>query len=266
MNYEKIRNYNQFLLAMAGTAMLLFIVIGGIFIVYEEIIPSFQDDYNIGILSTEETNQLNKDSLRKQIISFNEMNTIDSTQQLYLIPVSQADLLEYERSNNLLGLVNIYDEREFRNTNGIHNNLVICDLINEESKIIFETRVSISNYFIHKLKGKKYLIIRASGTDTNKDKYLNYDDLQELYVYDIQLAKLSKIESKENFTTIKVYHPEKSNELIGKFGLDKDKNGEFNSGREPSIFYKIDVNKHKLINLIEDDQIERLQKQLEGAK
>jgi len=192
INFEKIRDYNQFLLALAGTVLVLFIVIGGAFILYEEISYSFQDDYNTGILSNEETSRLQKDSLRKQIISFNEINIIDSAKQLYLLPVTQADLLDYEHSSELLGLVNTYNRGKFRNVYGFDNNLVICDLLNEKSKIIFDTRVSISNYLVHKSNQKKYLIIKASRIDTNHDKYLNSNDLQELFIYDIELQELSK--------------------------------------------------------------------------
>lgn len=110
--FEKIKNYNQLLLAIAGTLTLLFFIGMGVIFMVDEFSYRFSDnDYHEGILSSEETEVLLADTLRKQIISFPNMFLVDSISKTYLLPVSQADLHDLESTNDLLGLINSYGSR-----------------------------------------------------------------------------------------------------------------------------------------------------------
>ena len=101
---EKIKNYNQIILAIAGTIGVVFLFFA-VFLALEEMSRSFfgsrVDRNNQGILAIEETDELNKDSLRKQIISFNRIQVIDSANQIFLIPVTQANLAAAEKDKFL---------------------------------------------------------------------------------------------------------------------------------------------------------------------
>jgi len=265
INHKKVRNYNQFLLALAGTIAILFIIGAGLLTAYETFRYYSKEEHTTGILSNDETDELQKDSLRKQIISFERLSIIDSAKQLYLLPVTQADLVDYERSGSLLSLPRT-DHKLLRFKSHVYNNLVLCDLNNEFSKIIFDSKVSISHFTKHEIKEKKYIIIIASAKDSNHDQYLNSDDLQDLFIYNIEKSELTQIELEENFTTLSVFTPPKSNKLIGQIGLDRDNSGQFIKHKEPLLYYKIDVEKKQLISLVEMEQIETLQKLLDGRK
>lgn len=263
INIESLKKYNQILLSLAGTFAIVIFLIIGTFLIYDLAQDTFRQDTTIGMLSDEEASKLAKDSLRGQIVSFNNINVVDSTNQLYMIPVSQANLVDYENTEDLLGLINSYSYESYH-YDRVFNNLVLCDLKTGTSKIIFEERTSITDFFVQESKGRNYIVIRANNTDTNNDKYLNAKDLQELFIYDVEFEELVKIKAKEEFTVLKVYVPNKATEIIGQFGLDRNNDGVFKSAEEPLVYYKIDMLSKKLIPLIGDDKIQRLQKLLEG--
>lgn len=221
---------------------------------------------NQGILAVEETDALNKDSLRKQIISFNKIQVIDSIHQIYLLPVTQANLAQAEKDNKLLGLSNTKSiGRSYTRYYGnIYNNLVLHDKLNNETQIIFEERISIEDFIIHEDDNNKYIVIPGCNVDSNKDGYLNEDDLQELFIFDLQKRKLNKINSKENYTTLKVYKPKGSSDLIAQFGIDRNKNGVFNSKNEPMIFYSVNLDRMKIEEYINQEMMEELQSLLQG--
>ena len=266
---ERIKNYNQIILAIAGTIGVVFLLFAAFFAL-EELSRSFldsrADSNNQGILAIEETNELNKDSLRKQIISFNRMQVIDSINQIFLIPVTQANLAAAERDNEILGLMNTKSiGRSYEKFYGnIYNNLVLHDRLKNESQLIFDERISIENFIVHENSRGKFIVIPGCNIDSNKDGYLNENDLQELFIYNVQNRSLNKILSEENYTTLRVYKPDKSNELIAHFGIDRNKNGVFNSSSEPMIFYRINLEKMAKEEFVSQEQIEQLQLLLEG--
>ncbi len=262
---SKIKSYNQVILAIIGTIAILFMVGMGIFLVIEFIGYSYDDaEESQGILAIDETNQLLEDSIRKQIISFNQIEIIDSTSQTYLLPVTQADLAEGE---NYSGLLNMYTGSIGKGNkyySRVYNNLVLHNSIQKKSTIIFNQRISIEQFFIFPQGKKKFIIITGCSKDSNKDGFLNSDDLQELFVYDYQTSTLHKIESEDRVTTIRVFKPHKSIHLIGQFGIDRNKNGIFEGAIEPRVYYKVDLINKKLVKLINNEQINQLQKLLEG--
>lgn len=265
---EKIKNYNQIILAIAGTIGVLFIFFAAFFVLVD-MSSSFFDNAsnnNNGVLATEKTNQLQKENLRKQIISFNKIQVIDSANQIFLIPVTQADLADAEKGNEVLGLMNTKSiGRSYDKFYGnIYNNLILYYKFTKESSIIFDKRISIEEFIIHESGQNKYVVIPASQIDSNKDGYLNEDDLQELFIYDIQKKSLHKIEAKENYTTLNVSQPNQSNDLVAHFGIDRNQDGVFESSTEPMIFYHINLEIMKIEEFIKPEQIEQLQSLLEG--
>lgn len=241
---DKIKNYNQIILAIAGTIGVLFLFFAAFFAL-EELSRSFFDSKinrsNQGILAIEETNELNKDSLRKQIISFNRIQVVDSVNQIFLIPVTQANLAGAEKDNEILGLMNTKSisrsyEKFYRN---IYNNLVLYDKLKNESQILFDERISIENFIVHENAGDKFIVIPGCNIDSNKDGYLNEDDLQELFIFNLQ-------------------------NRIAHFGIDRNNNGVFSGSSEPMIFYRINLEKMNKEEFVNQDQIKQLQTLLEG--
>jgi hypothetical protein len=268
INFEKVKNYNQFLLSIAGTLGLLFLLFLGIMITVDECNFRFDDDtYNAGIISNVETENLLKDSIRKQIISFKYLNLIDSTNKVYLIPVGQSNLGEEEYAGDIFGLVNNFSGGKDYGDYPImidYNNLMIYDSKIDSSWIVFNNRISISDFRIIGSDNAKHLIIIGTDKDSNKDNYINYKDLQELFLYSLDKEVLTKIELEENFTTIGVDEQDKTKEIICRLGLDRNSNGKFNSHNEPIIYFKLDLEEKKLLQIIKNDQLNKLQNMLEG--
>lgn len=260
---SKIKNFNQILLAicgMLGILLLLFFLI----MLGQDILPRNGAIQNDGILAIEEVQELNRDSIRKQIISFNSITVIDSVNQIFLLPVSQATLNKGER----------YDETSLKDMsyrksgrigyNYNYNNLALYFEQKGTSQLIFNQRTSISDYNTHKIDGKKYIVINASLTDTNKDGFLNNHDVQHLFVYDLQQKKLNEIAKKDSYTVLDIVSPSKSNALIVQFGVDRNHDKFFDIQTEPQLYYKLDVNTMTVREMVQSNHIDALQKQLEG--
>lgn len=269
MKIEKIKKYNQILLAIGGTVAVLFCIFGLVLFMVEEGQYFFHSNNNqpSGIIATEEVEQLVEDSIRKQVISFTNLTLLDSATQLYLLPVTQANLMQDENLDGLLGLTNSSrgwrGKKGYYNSRNLFNNFVIYSSLNQQSSIVFKERVSISAYQLYEKNNQQYLLIEAADTDTNKDKYINDDDLQKLFIYEIETAKLQRIRANEAYTTHRIIET-RTNEVVGQFGLDRNKSGEFAIGKEPLIYYKVDVENKRLIEMVTPQQIEQLQMLLEG--
>lgn len=267
---QKIKNFNQLLLAIGGVLALLFFLGAGILIAIDEFgIGQGNDHVPDGIISTEETEELLKDSLRKQIISFNEIELIDSAQKQYILPVRQAAIIDGESIDDLLGLTNVYLGRgsrykKYGYSNRVYNNLALYESMQNESQILFDKRISISHYEVIKEENKTYVLIIGTDKDSDGNKYLNEDDLQKIFIYTVADKQLWEVKSDEKFTTLNVSQDTRTKDVIGKFGLDRNNNGKFDLGMEPMVFYKINLQTHTLIDIVSKEQMEVLQKLLEG--
>lgn len=95
MKIEKIKNYNQKLLAVLGTIGAIFLVIAliaFISIVIKEFRWSNYDDVETGILSNEKIEKLQKENKREQVISYETPKLIDTLNSVYIFPVSHKTL------------------------------------------------------------------------------------------------------------------------------------------------------------------------------
>lgn len=270
INHEKIKNYNQLLLAIAGTAGLIFLIVAGIIMVVEFTSYYFDDDeIQTGIIAQEEADQLLKDSLRKQIISFRNISVLDSGNQVFIMPVSQANLGEEENIDELIGLTNVhrpYSKIFSKNAFYGHNNLVLYFSKEDTSIIVFDFKISISEYDKFDIDNRNFLLIQGASYDSNKDGYLNGNDFQEIYAYDLPARKLSKIDIGKNKTAIGYFRPLKSDKLFVKLGVERDMDNRFNHLNEPAIFYEIDIENMKLKEWMDEKQIESLQRLLDGKQ
>lgn len=129
---DLIKNYNQMLLAIAGTIGLVALIISCFFLISDIMPYNYIED---GMIATEETEVLVKQNLRERLVSFQGPRLIDSTSQIYLIPVGQSNLNSLESGDAPLGLIN--------NFSGSHgedlatNNIVVYKKKLNKSKIVF---------------------------------------------------------------------------------------------------------------------------------
>ena len=127
-----MNKYNQIMLSILGTLLVLALLIGIGGLIYEwNADRQWKQRQEVGIASDESVAELVKDSLRRQIISFQSFELIDTTRQLYLIPVGTTNLPEAEDiDDGVLGLTNNFSV-SIRNyyTGENFNNLLLYDLL-----------------------------------------------------------------------------------------------------------------------------------------
>jgi len=210
---DKIKSYNQIILAIGSTLLLLFTLTIGI-IGLMDIWNDYRNNevYQDGILASETTTSLLTDSLRKQLISVNSLALVDSASQTYLLPIKQANLKEGESVNDVLGLINTYNGNDYSylETGAAFNNLVLYESLGNKSKILFNERISINEYRIIQRLTETYLLIIGTNEDSNQDNYINGGDLQSLFIYELKAKQLTKMAAKEKFTTIGIVEPSRT--------------------------------------------------------
>lgn len=277
MKIEKIKNYNQKLLALLGTVVFMMAVIGLIFIiigVISEFNNFFRNDNPEGILSADKIEELQKDNKRLQFISLNFPNLVDTTNLIYVIPVGQRTLDKpVEIEGEILNMSNDnfqsvlkesfgrYSEYDY----GYFNNLIIYDHLNETTKTLFDNRLSFSLIETRYFKDEILVLLKAADIDSNKDQIINEGDFKSLYIYSITQKKLTQVRI-ENHDIMKYRFVEDTKNMILSFGIDKNNDGKYDPNREPTIIKKYKYPSGQLQDIVSIETVNKLQKLLDGSK
>lgn len=280
MKIEKVKNYNQKLLAILGTIGGFFLIVALVSFISIVIQEHRRFDYNepeSGILSEEKIEKLQKENKREQVISYETPILIDTLNLKYIIPVSHKTLGEKE-DIGLNGLLNAYtgsdsetegfikkDERYSKRFYGEFNNIIIYDTNKENNKKLFDNRINFDKIKTEYLENEILILIKASEKDTFKDGVINLKDYSSLYIYSFNENKMRKI-SLEGMDVFNYKFITKTKDLIVEFGIDKNKDGFFESYNEPTVIKKYDFKNDSLIEIIDPKINSELQKTLEGTK
>lgn len=275
MNIDKIKNYNQKVLAVLGTVVALIAVVGLISIIIftiNEIGRTFRhNNQNNGILSDEKIEELQQENKRKQLISYETPILVDSLNLVYIIPVSQKTLRSSENiDEKTLGLMDSRssseeDKRYSGQYYGDFNNLVIYDYKNSNIEKLFNDRINFDNIQTEYFKDDILVIFKATTKDTYKDGVINQLDYKTLFIYSMKNKNLKKI-TIENSDVSEINFVGNSKDLLIKFGLDHNKDGKFDEYSEPSLIKKYDYVNGKLIDIVSQEVNAELQMNLEGTK
>lgn len=272
---HKLQRYNQRLLAILGTALLLFVVFGLIASIYSFVERQLRirdrDDSTVQVQNTitVESGDSVK-TFRNQVITYNEPRSIDTIGKKFVTTVGQVNLIEPEEvvSDRTLGLLDSYESlsssrriKGFGNQ-GNFNNLIYSDLDLGITKQIFDRKVAISAWQYFKLNEIEVIVMRGVDEDSNRDNRLNSEDFQSLFVYYLSDFTLQKFDF-ETETVLSVSRLKRTNLLLVNSGVDKDENLYFNYGNEPELFYFFDANKRKLKPLISKETTQKLQQILD---
>lgn len=276
MNIERYKNYNQKLLAILGTIVALMAAVGLIMLIFfgiteiaKEIRYNKQDD---GILSEEKIEKLQQENKRKQVISYDFPKLIDTLNSIYIIPVRHKTLNAAEYiDEEVLGVLDMYssgdvkvDSRYSKSYYGSFNNLLIFDLRNKSIETLFEERINFSEIRTEVIGNEIIVLFVASLKDTYKDGVINLKDLKSLYAYSLSDKKLRKI----SVDNLDVQHYDfilDSKNILISFGIDYDKDGQFDNTVEPSLIKKYDFAKDELVDIIDNETSKNLQNLLEGS-
>lgn len=273
MDIEKIKNYNQKLIAVLGTIIILFALVGlvsFIGVMVNEYKYMSYDDVETGILSDEKIEKLQKENKREQVISYDSPKLIDTINSIYIIPVSHRTLNEAE---DIKGLLNIYSSSEGepidnRYSNGIYgfyNNLIIYDNKTDSIKKLFDKRVNFNAIKVEHFKDDILIILKVAVKDSHKDGVINLLDLKKLYIYSLKEKRLREI-SNENIDLFDYHFLNGSKNLILQYGIDKNKDGQFNEYNEPTIIKKYNYETGIIEDIIPQKIDSELQMVLEGSK
>ncbi|MCK9453322.1 MAG: hypothetical protein M0Q90_16615 [Bacteroidales bacterium] len=275
MNIDKIKNYNQKVLAVLGSIVVVIAVAGLVLVSFffmNEIGGCSRNNYqHDGILSDEKIEELQKENKRKQLISYDNPRLVDTLNLVYIIPVSHKTLntSEFIESTTLrlLDTRSSYetDSRYSRQYYGNYNNLLIFDYINHKTKKLFHERINFETIQVEHFKDDILLLLKAAAKDTNKDGVINQLDYKTLFLYALKDKELTEIKL-DNSDVYDVVFVEESKDLIISFGVDYNKDGQFDQYSEPLLIKKYDYLNGKLMNIVSEDINTELQMQLDGTK
>lgn len=271
---DKLKRYNQLILAISGTIALLLLLGTGIFALselwgYNSRMHDYS--YDTSIVSEDVTDSLaSTQQVRTQIISLNEFSSIDSAKAIYVLPIGQKNLDEEEDTDNpLIGLSSStrHRRKEVRRSYGPnYNNLILFGPHLSNPRVLFDEKVAISFFSSFYMTGKNFFFIKLANTDTNKDGVLNAYDHQKLYLFDLEKASFLDVQARENISFKGVADGLNPRELIFMYGEDRNRNGEFESQYEPTSYYKLNPQTGEMNLLLPIEMLENLQNTLEGDK
>lgn len=276
MNIEKIKNYNQKLLAILGTVIALIALVALFSLSYFFIteIQSSQRNKNQddGILSDERIEELLEEKKRLQLISYEMPKLVDTLNMIYVIPVSHKTLnnAEYidEGLTHLLDLSSSsnykVDKRYSSSFYGDFNNILIYDYTEGKYNKLFSERINFEGFKTYYFENDILILFKASDSDTYKDGVVNQIDLKSLYIYSLNERSLKEIKLDQADISDYKFVENSMNMLIS-FGKDHDEDGMFNEFSEPTIIKLYDYQKGELKDIISERDTRELQLKLDGT-
>ncbi len=275
MKIEKIKNYNQKLLAVLGTVVLLIAIMSLILMSFVLIDEWHRNSYyrntEEGILSDEKIEELQQENKRKQLISYESPRLVDTTNLVYIIPVSHKTLKKEEFIDD--GAFLSMESPEYYGSSkrfsnqyyGDFNNLVVYEYISQEVTKLFDSRISFANITTEYFEDDILILFKASIKDTNRDGVINQLDYKTLFIYSLQDKKLTEVKLMEADVSEMNFVGD-TKDLIINFGIDHNKDGKFDPYTEPTLIKKYDFAIDKLTDIVSDEMTKDLQMNLEGTK
>jgi hypothetical protein len=271
MNIEKIKNYNQFMLSIITSIAVAFGIIGLISLIIFLLNDVFRvfnksSDYQeTGISIYDSTINQNGNELNKLYIAWNFPELIDSTNQIYVIPIGHKTNQELQNdylklSSSVSKSYGGFDSRsDYSSEEKRYVNMMIYDGKSGKSEILFKQKLLIGEFRAQYYKDDILLTMEAALADTNNDKNISFDDQTSLFIYSIHNKSLRQLK----YTDKSVLYFEKipnTKDFLIKFGLEASKRDENKSNTDLSILCRYNYDQDQLV-VIND---EKIQKELNG--
>ena len=263
---EKLKKYNQKLLAIIGTLAVLLLSGLTIFAIVALIMELTKPDYvHVDDSFTIETPIEDSIKYRDQTVTFRKPILTDTTNSKYLIPVSQIRLgvpEAYEDAQfNLISGSGYRKKRYYASSrrSGNFNNFILNFTKTGKEEIIFKQRSFITSYQFFEVDSNVYIIFEASINDLNKDKKLNARDLKSFFCFNVSQNKLTEV-SLADKGLLDSFIDYNSNTFTLEFGVDKNKNGSIDYSEEPSILKSFNYLIGELTDLISEKSINEVQR------
>ncbi len=261
-----LNKYNQKVISILGTMTIvvfsIVIIIAGYNLI-SELFPNNNYSVETGMTLEEEVSESGIKQ-RDQEISVDLPVRIDSARQIFVIPISQVNLEESEDIGGILGIMetsrtlNVGGYDKYGGFRDSYNNLVVHDYLKNSLQVVFQSKVLIQNFTFEQFDNKPFIIIKGVEVDSNKDKKLNFDDLQSLYIYDVLSSKLHSF-SIENAGVTSFKRLYESNDIVVSYTLDKNRNGLINNSKEPSRVKIISLKDFSIKSIVDPATLNRIQ-------
>ncbi len=257
MSSEKINDYNQKLLAVLGTIVaigFIFALIAGIAVFVSDFFFDRNYNSNRGLISDEQLSDMQKDSLIKQIISFDTPILIDTVNAVYLIPVVPKNLKNPERSQNFADRTETTLEySSFKKGYGEYYaeyaNMLLYNSPKNEIEKLFSKRILITSLETYYFKDDILIVFKGADKDNNQDGRIDSDDFSSLYVYSLNTKKM-RIISQQESDIINYEFIENSKDLFVTLGIDRNKDGKYDYSYEPCEVKRYNFGTETLENII----------------
>ncbi len=263
MDIEKIKNYNQKVLAIILTTLVAFAVIG----LFAFIIFLFTEVFNFSRsaptyspegLQVEEPLQNAEDGDLYQLhVSYSFPQLADTLNQLYIISVGHQTQYEIESALGKRGkYLASSSESSYAydyNAQATSINLLIYDAKNAKVDKLFKQQILIGNYETYYDKEDVILVFEAADKDSNKDGKLALDDETSLYFYSLR-SKTMKQAKMEGQTVLQYEFNIKTKNAIIRFGEDPNKRTDKTKIVSPGTLCRFDFDSDKL-SKINDNQL-----------
>jgi len=261
MNIEKIKNYNQKMLAALSTILVLMAAIGLISLIVfliDEIIPRKRNTSNT-LFSEDKVERLKQDSLRMQIVSFSSPALADTSNLIYIISANVKTLdnpEHYDEETEALEYLDVFEDsyslRKYPSKRfyGTFINLLEYDYKNSTTKKICNERIIGTDMSFENFKDEILIVFKAATKDTDGDGKVTPGDINLLFMYSLKDKQLHKIEYK-NTTVESFEYIENTKDLLITFGVDRNNNKIFEQYIEPTIIMKYDYKNSSLVTIVD---------------
>lgn len=260
---EKIARYNRLLLAVIGTLLILSLLFGIGFALYETFrSSSSHNDAYVGV--QRDTQGKVEETHQTQFANFLAPQQLDTGKAKFLIPVGQVNRPRGEAHpfDVMDGKSYSSSTYKYRSQSGVFNNFVLLDYESGERTMIFEEKLAITQWAYLEKEGEEVLLFKGTKKDFNKDKRLDQSDYQSLFVFYLSDGQL--IEYGFESQTLLSFTPLKKTALVSLvLGLDQDGDRIFETCCEPQEIFVLNINSRNATPAVAKEMKERIQNTLD---
>lgn len=250
---ETLKKYNQILVSVIGTGVVIFFLV---LLIIEFQPRSYQDNT---LITGPEMDSLNKNNLRKQVVSLNHPQIIDSAENLYLIPVTH-ETLEKAEDKAIFDFIGSSNEARLMVSSWQYNNFLAYNFNTGSSVILLEDRMNINRYELLKTNFGNFLIYWGWDADTNEDGKFDNMDVESYFICDLSTYRSNRIEH-AGFTIDNYQFDYKMHRLIFD-AFDSSKEREL--GLEPTYLFNYNFQEGTLTPLVDSETLNQLQRIIDG--
>lgn len=268
---DKLKWYNQKLLAVIGTTLLAVIGISILIGIGTSISSFFYRAHRVdnGLQTQANDGPNNADTvfIRTQEITFDDPVQLDTAKDQYIFPVRQVNLeveeAVYDRDKKSYG--SFGSKMRYESYHGLYNNFVYYHHSKNLKHKIFNERITVTHWAHFKKDSIDVLLFKGTTTDDNSDGKMNYADCQSLFAYYVSNDTLMRYDFDGN--SVMDFDPMKKTELISiKIGIDKNKDFHFDQNHEPQEIKTLNLVSREVSDMIPAEMKQSIQDLVDGVK